>query len=213
MKLCDIIPIVALCGTVAAESHDRRPLSYAPKPAGQYIVPKPEGTESLLDFIRSRSDLSVLAEVIANSSGFTEAFDTIPTWDYTFFAPSNAAFNNTGQYFKTFSVTPKGKFWLGNVLQHHYVPNTKLNTTTFNSTYTRFQTGTYLFVGAQTVGDNVVLNKASTINEGNLPVTKGIVHIIDRILDPSAMIFEADILWTTQKFIAGSCSNPNLAYC
>ncbi|KAK7433634.1 hypothetical protein Landi51_13844 [Colletotrichum acutatum] len=151
---------------------------------------------TLLDLIKSRSDLTTLAKVLDGSAGFTEAFDTVPTWDYTFFAPSNAAFEkHTGQYFNTFTPTPKGKWWLGNLVQHHYVPNSQLLTSVFNETATRIQTGSYLYIGTQ-------------VKDG-----QGIVHIIDRVLDPSAQLFEADKPKAGQKFIAGSCSDTSLPYC
>lgn len=37
--------------------------------------------------------------------GFAKAFNTTPTWNFTFFAPSNEAFNNTGAYFETYANT------------------------------------------------------------------------------------------------------------
>jgi hypothetical protein len=42
---------------------------------------------------------------------------------------------------------------------------------------------------------------------------QGVVHIIDRILDASAQIFEADLPKISQTFIPGSCSNMALSYC
>lgn len=161
-------------------------------------------------------------------SGFLQAFDTTPSWTYTFFAPSDTAFNNTGAYYSTFAATPKGKWWLGNLIQHHYVPNSQLKTTTFNSTFTRIQTGSFLYVGTQIVDGSLVLNKVSTVTSANLPVTsvriqrcpdgycwplQGIVHVIDHILDPAAQIFETDVTKTSQGFIPGSCSNRLLSYC
>lgn len=41
----------------------------------------------------------------------------------------------------------------------------------FNTTYTRFQTGTFLFVGAQTVDGTLVLNKVATATEADIPAT------------------------------------------
>jgi uncharacterized surface protein with fasciclin (FAS1) repeats len=100
-----------------------------------------------------------------------QAFDTAPTWSYTFFAPSNTAFNNTGEYFSTFVATPKGKWWLGNLIQHHYVPNSQLKTSAFTTSYTRIQTGSFLFVGTQVVNGQLMLNNVSTVTSPNLPVT------------------------------------------
>lgn len=118
---------------------------------------------------RLACDRNMLTPVLP--SGFSEAFATPPTWSYTFFAPSNTAFNNTGEYYSTFLATPKGKWWFGNLLQHHYVPNSQLKSTSFNATVQRFQTGSYLYVSGQIIGSQVILNNASTITSANLPVT------------------------------------------
>ncbi|OBT60913.1 hypothetical protein VE03_10805 [Pseudogymnoascus sp. 23342-1-I1] len=164
-------------------------------------------------FVKSRDDLTSLASVLAECGGFLQAFDSPTTWSYTFFAPSNTAFNNTGAYFSTFAATPKGKWWLGNLIQHHYVPNTQLKTSAFNTSSTRIQTGSFLYVGTKIVGDQLVLNNVAAVTDANIPVTNGIVHVIDHILDPSAQLFMTDVAKTSQAFIAGSCSNPLLTYC
>ncbi|KAL3463719.1 FAS1 domain-containing protein [Aspergillus heterothallicus] len=188
------------------------PLSYRSiEPA--YTLPKSDSVITLFDYIASRSDLSQLHKSIQQAGGFAEAFDTNPTWKFTFFAPNDEAFKNTGRYFNTFEATPKGKWWLGNTIIHHYVPNSLLTTSSFNETYQRFQTGTYLFVGAQKQDSDLILNQVARVVESDIPVTNGVVHIIDRILEPSAQIHEADQPWLKQTFIAGSCSNPALPYC
>lgn len=61
---------------------------------------------TLLGLIQSRPDLSKLAAALQQSGGFEQAFDTNPTWTFTFFAPNNDAFDNTGRYFDTFQNTP-----------------------------------------------------------------------------------------------------------
>ncbi|CZR65749.1 uncharacterized protein PAC_15649 [Phialocephala subalpina] len=213
MKFAVISTLLALTISVSCDNLGRKPLTYASVPDGTYFPPKNSSVTTLLDFVKSRDDLTTLASVLAECGGFLQAFDTAATWSYTFFAPSNAAFNNTGAYFSTYAATPKGKWWLGNLIQHHYVPNSQLKTTSFNTSYTRIQTGSFLYVGTQIVDGQLVLNNVSTVTGANLPVTSGIVHIIDHILDPSAQIFEPDVGKTSQSFIAGSCSNPELPYC
>ncbi|KAJ6013233.1 FAS1 domain-containing protein [Penicillium herquei] len=179
-----------------------------------YEPPQTANVTTLLDLINSRSDLSTLARKITEVGGLAEAFNTEVNWKFTFFAPNNDAFaSHTGSYFNTFEGSPKGKWWLGNTLLHHYVPNTELPSSIFNATYQRFQTGSYLFVGSQVVDGDLVLNKVSTVMESDIPVTSGVVHIIDHILDPSAQVFETDLAQVSQTFIAGSCSNLELSYC
>ncbi|QKD56645.2 FAS1 domain-containing protein [Fusarium oxysporum Fo47] len=197
---------VALCN---AKVFDRQALSYAPIPKDIYQPPTKSGETTLLDFIKSREDLSELSKLVEQ----TPAFSTSADWQYTFIAPSNEAFNNTGEYYKTFASTPKGRWWSGQMLQHHYIPNSRLYTSNFTAEKTRFQLGSYLYASAEIKGGDLVLNNVATIVEANIPVTNGLVHISDRILAGDAMIYEADIGTTKQGFIPGSCSNPNLPYC
>ncbi|KAK5171484.1 uncharacterized protein LTR77_004629 [Saxophila tyrrhenica] len=200
-------------------------------PDDVYVAPQSKGTITLLELIESRPDLSSLRQALeepagqpeptgdknhheTNSlAGFLQAFATEATWDFTFFAPSNTAFDNLGTYWQTFASTPKGKWWVGNQLKHHYVPNTQPKASDFNSTATRVQASTYGYIGAQVVSGDLVLNSVSTVTEADLPVTNGIVHIIDRVLDPSAQIFNEDLPEQDQEFIAGSCTDPDLPYC
>ncbi|KAI8153376.1 hypothetical protein K4K49_008596 [Colletotrichum sp. SAR 10_70] len=214
MKLSTFLGFIVFGVVCAGGSSDRRPLSYVPKPDGTYVPAKADGVTTLLDFVKSRSDLTELAKVLSGSAGFLEAFDTTPAWDFTFFAPSNEAFaKHTGQYFNTFTPTPKGKWWLGNLIQHHYIPNTQLNISVFSETASRIQAGSYLYIGTQIKDGTLWLNDVATVTEGDLRVTKGTVHITDRILDPSAQLFEADRPKAGQKFIPGSCSDTSLPYC
>ncbi|GLA60468.1 hypothetical protein AtubIFM54640_000922 [Aspergillus tubingensis] len=179
------------------------PLNYRNIPG--YVASSSSNATTALDFIKSRSDLSILSEKIDELGGFAQAFDTDPDWKFTFFAPNNDAFETyTGAYFDSFEPTPKGKWWLGNTIIHHYVPNSELTSASFNETLQRFQTATYLFVSSQVQDGTVVLNQVARVVESDIPVTSGVVHIIDRILDPSAQVFETDLPRMSQTFIAGN---------
>jgi len=100
-------------------------------------------------------------------------------------------------------------------MTHHYIPNSALTTSNFSGVESKLQTGSYLYIGAQIVNEELRLNQgAATVTDTNLAVTGGIVHIVDHLLDPAAMIFQAEELpRMKQSFIAGSCSNPSLPYC
>ncbi|GFF46031.1 uncharacterized protein sll1483 [Aspergillus udagawae] len=213
MKLISTLLVTCLtvCSSVLAATQD--PLNYLNiKPS--YVAPRSSNTTTLLQFIKSRSDLSTLSEALDKVGGFSEAFDTDATWKFTFFAPNNDAFEkNVGRYFTSFESTPKGKWWLGNSILHHYVPNTNLKSSNFNESYQQFQTATYLYVGAEIQDGDLLLNKVATVVEKDIAITQGIVHIIDHILEPSAQIFEGDLPRISQAFIPGSCSNPKLPYC
>ncbi|KAI6914782.1 hypothetical protein KC318_g462 [Hortaea werneckii] len=199
--------------SLALQVGARQPLEYAPLPANVYTPPIRNSTVTLLDLITSRPELSTLGEIIQMPAGFAQAFATEPTWDFTFFAPSNTAFENVGTYWETYAATAKGNWWLGNQLKYHYVPNTKLQKSDFNSTLSRTQTSTYLWISTQIKQEELVLNEVATVIEADIPVTGGIVHIIDRVLDPSAQIFNEDLPRQDQEFIPGSCSNDALPYC
>ncbi|KAF7114431.1 hypothetical protein CNMCM5793_008735 [Aspergillus hiratsukae] len=210
MKLIStlVVSCLTVCSRVLAATED--PLNYR-NVIPFYVAPKSPNMTTLLEFIKSRSDLSRLSEALDKVAGFSEAFATDPTWKFTFFAPNNEAFEkNVGRYFNTFE---KGKWWLGNSILHHYVPNTSLKSSNFNETYQQFQTATYLYVGAEVQNGNLLLNKVATVVEKDIAITQGVVHIIDHILDPSAQIFEGDLPRISQAFIPGSCSNPKLPYC
>lgn len=193
------LSLLALCSVFTASGCDRinrQLLSYAAVPDGVYVPQKNTSIVTLLDLAKSRRDLSILASVLGECGGkftavapiqrrtisnrvigFLQAFDTAPQWSYTFFAPSNTAFNNTGEYFNTFVTTPKGKWWLGNLIQHHYVPNSQLRSTAFTASYTRIQTGSFLYIGTQVIGGQLILNNVSSVTTADLPVTS--VSVLD----------------------------------
>lgn len=81
-------------------------LSYVTEPPQVYVPPKTTNITTLLDFIDSREDLSNLSQILREPAGFVKAFDTAPTWSFTFFAPSNEAFEHTGAYYSSFAATP-----------------------------------------------------------------------------------------------------------
>ncbi|KAJ4991052.1 hypothetical protein SVAN01_03402 [Stagonosporopsis vannaccii] len=212
MKIYSSLVMLSAAMNCAA-SKPTDPLIYASIPDDTYIAPK-QGLTTLLDVIKSRDDLSALARGLQEPAGFAAAFDTPATWNFTFFAPSDTAFNNTGAYFSTFRATPKGKWWLGNLLTHHYIPNTILTRDKFNETLSRLQTATYMYLSTQQIDGLVTINKVARITEADIPIgNNGVMHIIDRILDPSAQLFEAELPKVSQGFIPGSCSNPQLPYC
>ena len=57
------------------------------------------------------------------------------------------------------------------MLQHHYVPNSRLYTSNFTEDRTRIQMGSYLWASTQIKDGDLVLNNAATVVEGDLPVT------------------------------------------
>lgn len=197
MFLRYLITLLSVCAWTDAQSlvefSGRRPLEYASVSGNSYVPAKRDGTATLLQLIESRPELSNLSQILPQVAGafaspllgrgtkltcsfiivvgFTQAFDTDPTWQFTFFAPSNTAFANLGAYYNTFAATPKGKWWLGNQLMHHYVPNTRLNSTAFNQTASRVQSGVYLFIETQKVDGDILLNQVSRVTEADIPVT------------------------------------------
>ncbi|KAL4887824.1 hypothetical protein BDV59DRAFT_196962 [Aspergillus ambiguus] len=184
-----VVPLVGLLSLSSLVISTTDPLGY--QNIAGYVATGSPSLTTALDLIKSRAELSTLAEKIDHLGGFSQAFYTDPTWKFTFSAPNNDAFERyTRAYFGTFETTPKGRWWLGNTLLHHYVPMSSHR-----------PAATYLFVGSQVENGTVVLNQV------------GLVHTIDRILDPSAQIFGSDLPQISQTFIARNCSNPKLSYC
>jgi uncharacterized surface protein with fasciclin (FAS1) repeats len=99
-------PSALISAASNTSSASRAPLSYAPDPPNLYVPSTNNSTLTLLEFIKSRPELSTLLSTIKEPAGFEKAFETVPTWEFTFFAPSNDAFENIGSYFTTFAATP-----------------------------------------------------------------------------------------------------------
>lgn len=108
---------------------------------------------------------------LISPAGFVQAFDTNPTWSFTFFAPSNAAFENLGTYYETFAATRKGKWWIGNQLKNHYVPNSQLKSGDFNTSLTRIQSSTFQWISTQVVDGTLTLNEVASVTEADIPIT------------------------------------------
>jgi uncharacterized surface protein with fasciclin (FAS1) repeats len=104
-NLCVVISGLGLLIKVAAARSIQDPYNYR-NINTSYVAPVPENVTTLLDLIHSRSDLSSLAAALEQCGGFEQAFDTNPTWKFTFFAPNNAAFSEIGKYFSTMENTP-----------------------------------------------------------------------------------------------------------
>lgn len=58
------VALVAHC-----EVRDRLPLSFAPIPDGTYIAPVASNVTTLLDFIRSQDELSILLSMVEETGG------------------------------------------------------------------------------------------------------------------------------------------------
>ncbi|GKT50739.1 uncharacterized protein ColSpa_10920 [Colletotrichum spaethianum] len=102
MKFSSILSILVLGAGSVVHVTDRNPLSYVPKPEGTYVPQRTPNITTLLDFVKSRSDLATFTKILNRSAGFLEAFDTPPAWDSTLFASSDTALvKHTKQYFNT----------------------------------------------------------------------------------------------------------------
>lgn len=64
-----LLQLATLVASCKAKVFDRRWLSYAPIPEGTYEPPKTPGEVTLLDFIKSRDDLSELLKVVNQTPG------------------------------------------------------------------------------------------------------------------------------------------------
>lgn len=69
MKLYTYISLVALVSLGGCDKTDRQPLTYAPIPDGTYVPTKNSSVTTLLDFVNSRDDLTILAGILKESAG------------------------------------------------------------------------------------------------------------------------------------------------
>jgi hypothetical protein len=63
LALC-LLPVLGRCDT-----SNRQPLTYAAIPDRIYVPPKNSSITTLLDLVQSRSDLSILASILAECGG------------------------------------------------------------------------------------------------------------------------------------------------
>lgn len=68
MKL-HIFSVIVITALGLCDRIDRQPLAYATVPEGTYVPPKNSNVTTLLDFVKSRSDLTSLASVLAECGG------------------------------------------------------------------------------------------------------------------------------------------------
>lgn len=69
MKLYTVISLVALVSFGVCDKTNRQPLTYAPIPNGTYVPTKNSSVTTLLDFVNSRDDLTILAGVLKECAG------------------------------------------------------------------------------------------------------------------------------------------------
>jgi hypothetical protein len=69
MKFSRLIYALLLVSTGLADRSDRQALTYAALPEDIYTPPINSSVITLLDFIKSRSELSILADLLTECSG------------------------------------------------------------------------------------------------------------------------------------------------
>jgi hypothetical protein len=69
MKLSNGLSIATVIASAFCITTSRQPLSYASVPNGTYVAMKPAGVTTLLDFVKSREELSVLAGLLSQLGG------------------------------------------------------------------------------------------------------------------------------------------------
>lgn len=69
MRVHHVLSACTLACFAQAKVFDRQPLSYASIPEDIYEPPNKSGETTLLDFIKSRDDLSELAKVVEQTPG------------------------------------------------------------------------------------------------------------------------------------------------
>lgn len=69
MRLQPFIPLFLTFTLGGCDKIGREPLTYAPVPDGVYVPPKDLTVVTLLDFVKSHSELSTLAEILGDCGG------------------------------------------------------------------------------------------------------------------------------------------------
>jgi hypothetical protein len=70
MRFQPLLVLYAAVASCDAKVFDRQALSYAPIPEGIYQPPAKSGETTLLDFIKSRDDLSELSKLVEETPGW-----------------------------------------------------------------------------------------------------------------------------------------------
>lgn len=69
MKFSALLALLAFAISTSCDNSGRKPLTYASVPDGTYVPPKNSSIITLLDFVKSRDDLTTLASVLAECGG------------------------------------------------------------------------------------------------------------------------------------------------
>lgn len=69
MMLLRCLVLFSVITASCCDRIDRQLLSYASVPNGVYVPPKNSSTVTLLDLIKTRSDLSILADILGECGG------------------------------------------------------------------------------------------------------------------------------------------------
>lgn len=77
MKFSTVLTVTGFAVTASCAYANREPLSYAPIPEGTYVAPKNASTTTLLDFVKSKPELSTLAGILKEAGGM---LSSKPPW-------------------------------------------------------------------------------------------------------------------------------------
>lgn len=130
----------------------------------------------------------------------TETVDTTP--NLTVFLPNNAAFERLGGNLANLSVEN-----LTTILEYHVVPGVFYSTDLANTSVPTLQ-GNNVTITLE--GDNVFVNNARVIVPNAL-VANGVVHVIDRLLNPNNATV-APVTSTTQDGFASATSASGVPF-
>lgn len=102
----------------------------------------------------------------------------------TVFVPSDLGLANVADGSLAFIVDPTNARALDAILRYHIVPGLSINTASMGHNKIRTEGGETLIVKRSRSNGRVRVDTNAYITLGNLPVSNGIVHIVDRILSP-----------------------------
>ncbi|GCC51051.1 hypothetical protein SanaruYs_12710 [Chryseotalea sanaruensis] len=161
--------------------------------------------QNIVQLAQGNSNLSSLVQALTR---FPDLVTTLSTsGNFTVFAPDNAAFDDLLTFLELESIDEIPQDILRDVLEYHVIASAKLNSS-------QLQSQSYATVNGESVAvvvsaNGVVLNGSTNVTTANVDASNGVVHVIDAVLVPAAVL---EILTApTQNIVQLAQATPSLS--
>jgi transforming growth factor-beta-induced protein len=164
-----------------------------------------DNRQNIVQLAQGNSNLSSLVQALTK---FPDLVTTLSaSGNFTVFAPDNAAFDDLLTFLELESIDEIPQDILRDVLEYHVIASAKLNANQLQSRSYATVNGESITVAVNANG--VVLNGSVNVTTANVDASNGVVHIIDAVLVPAAVL---EILTApTQNIVQLVQANPNLS--